>query len=103
MTEYPSMLPVDALLVLRDKFTGKPVDNGLLGLAAWNVAGFGMGLALPPATGSFGPNTELALIETVLAEGPLPVSETGAISSANPLAWLALVKIALEILEKLRG
>jgi hypothetical protein len=103
MTQFPTLVPVDALLVLKDSFTGKnpPVDQ--LGLAAWNVAGFGLGLALPPAVGSFPPNSELAIIETVLVESREPIPADGSFNTGNPLAWLALIDLALEILKKLRA
>lgn len=42
MTNYPNILPTDAVLLIVDKLRGKPSDWNTVLLAAWNILGYAL-------------------------------------------------------------
>ena len=97
MVGYPVELPLDAVTVLLGYVRGKAPATNAAVLAAWNVAGYGLGKGLPTQEAygdSVDPNDEAAL-ESLLGDSDAPQGIL--ISVAIGVA----IKIAMRIIKEI--
>lgn len=99
MLAFPTSFPLDAATTLYGVVTGTPVDRATLFLAAWNLAGYGMGQTIghgaeaPPEEKFEGSSAELlALTIEQCREKP---AEDGAQAVAIP--WVLVIQVAWEV------
>jgi len=100
MVAYPNELPLDAVTVLLGYVRGKAPATNEAVLAAWNVAGYGLGKGLPTQESygdSVDPNEEAAL-ESLLS---VPYGEGAPQGILLSVAIGVAIKIAVRILKEI--
>jgi hypothetical protein len=105
MIEYPKTMPVDALMLMLDKVRGNPVSMAEVVQGAWNISGYGLGLALPlpSVIGAAGDLSDETALETLIQYSQ---QEADQVSSAGILPALALsvvIKLAIRLLSEYIG
>lgn len=97
MIPYPESFPVGALTMVLDKLRGHPIPTGDLVHAAWNVAGYALGQALPTEAVVGAPfNSDIELIEYAIAEGAPTEGENGITKGAIP--WVLILRLVLNLI-----
>lgn len=106
MIEYPKAMPMDALMLLLDKVRGNPVSVAELVQGAWNISGYGLGLALPlpSVIGAAGDLSDEQALETLIQyckdNGDEKVSSAGVLPA---IALSIVIKLAIRLLSEYIG
>lgn len=104
MIEYPKAMPVDALMLMLDKVRGNPVSMAEVVQGAWNISGYGLGLALPlpSVIGEAGELSDEAALESLIqyAKQEEGVSGVGILPA---LALSVVIKLAIRLLSEYIG
>lgn len=105
MIEYPKVMPVDALMLMLDKVRGNPVSMAEVVQGAWNISGYGLGLALPlpSVIGAAGDLSDENALEALIQYSQ---QEADQVSSAGILPAMALsivIKLAIRLLSEYIG
>lgn len=106
MIEYPKAMPMDALMLLLDKVRGNPVSVAELVQGAWNISGYGLGLALPlpSVIGAAGDLSDEQALETLIQyckdNGDEKVSSVGVLPA---IALSIVIKLAIRLLSEYIG
>lgn len=100
MIDYPKTMPVDALMLMLDKVRGNPVSTPEMIQGAWNVAGYGLSLALPiPAViGEAGDLSDEAALEQLIAHASDP--QVAGFGILPAIAISMAIKLALKLLSE---
>ena len=107
MIEYPKTMPVGALMVMLDKVRGNPVSMAEVVQGAWNISGYGLGLALPlpSVIGEAGDLSEEIALENLIQyskEEATPNSVAGG-GILPALALSVVIKLAIRLLSEYIG
>ena len=105
MIEYPKVMPVDTLMLMLDKVRGNPVSMAEVVQGAWNISGYGLGLALPlpSVIGAAGDLSDENALEALIQYSQ---QEADQVSSAGILPAMALsivIKLAIRLLSEYIG
>lgn len=105
MIEYPKAMPVDALMLLLDKVRGNPVTMAEVVQGAWNISGYGLGLALPlpSVIGAAGDLSDESALEELIKYSQQDTDQAIGAGILPAMALSIVIKLAIRLLSEYIG
>jgi hypothetical protein len=105
MIEYPKAMPVDALMLMLDKVRGNPVSMAEVVQGAWNISGYGLGLALPlpSVIGAAGDLSDENALEALIQYSQQEVDQVSSAGILPAMAFSIVIKLAIRLLSEYIG